>query len=155
MLGTRSAEPRTVQGQVALAAPEGEGTRPSPSVRGRSRSQALAPYILLAPSVFFLAFFVLWPMVRALLLAVQNPAGAFTSANFHTLGTDYTFWPSVRNTLLFMVTIIPLEFAVALSMALILQSGLRGTQFFLYVWTIPLAISDLAAGIVWLSIFTA
>lgn len=93
-------------------------------------------------------------MVRALLLAIRSPSGAFSSANFHTMTSDYTFWPSVRNTVLFMVTIIPVELAIALSMALILQSGLRGTQFFLYVWTIPLAISDLAAGIVWLSIFT-
>jgi multiple sugar transport system permease protein len=43
---------------------------------------------------------------------------------------------------------------LALIMALLLQSGLRGTSFWLYAWAIPLAISDLAAGIVWLSIFT-
>ncbi|HEX6506569.1 MAG TPA: sugar ABC transporter permease, partial [Chloroflexota bacterium] len=39
------------------------------------------------------------------------------------------------------------------SMAMIIQSGIRGREFFLYAWTIPLAISDLAAGLVWLSIF--
>src|SRR5204862_6872485 len=33
-------------------------------------------------------------------------------------------------------------------------TGLRGTSLFLYAWTVPLAISDLAAGIVWLAIFT-
>jgi multiple sugar transport system permease protein len=39
-------------------------------------------------------------------------------------------------------------------MALLLSTGLRGTGFFLYVWAIPLGISDLASGIVWLAIFT-
>jgi multiple sugar transport system permease protein len=39
-------------------------------------------------------------------------------------------------------------------MALLLNSGLRGAGIFLYLWAIPLAISDLAAGVVWLSIFT-
>ena len=39
-------------------------------------------------------------------------------------------------------------------MALLLNSGLRGSGLFLYLWAIPLAISDLASGVVWLSIFT-
>lgn len=143
-----------MQGQVAATATREEGRRPSPPLAVRSHRQSLAPYILLAPTVFFLAFFVLWPMVQALLLAGQSSAGSFTSSNFHTMTSDFTFWPSVRNTLLLMATIIPVEFTLALSMALILQTGLRGRQFFLYAWTIPLAISDLAAGIAWLSIFT-
>lgn len=143
-----------MSGQVAVAGSPGEGLSPSPTLRGRARSQALAPYILLAPTLIFLTVFVLWPMVRALGLAFADSSGALSWVNFRTMTADYLFWPSVRNTVLFMVTIIPLEFALALSMALILNRGLRGTQFFLYVWTIPLAISDLAAGIVWLSIFT-
>lgn len=93
-------------------------------------------------------------MARAVLLAFQNPAGSWTSANFHTMETDYQFGPSVKNTLLIMASIIPIELVLAFCMALIIQSGIRGRQFFLYVWTIPLAISDLAAGLVWLSIFT-
>jgi multiple sugar transport system permease protein len=44
---------------------------------------------------------------------------------------------------------------VALAMAVLAQSRLRGRGFFLYVWSFPLAISDLAAGLVWLSIFTS
>lgn len=143
-----------MQGQVAATTTTGEGHLPSPRLAARSRRLTVAPYILLAPTVCFLAFFVLWPMVQALLLSGQSSSGSLTSANFHTMTSDFTFWPSVRNTLLLMVAIIPLEFALSLSMALILQTGLRGTRFFLYAWTIPLAISDLAAGIVWLSIFT-
>lgn len=144
-------------GQVAVATSRGEGhpagTRPSPSRGARPRSD-FAPYILLFPSVALLAVLVLWPMARAFLLAFQNPAGSWTSANFHTMRTDYQFWPAVKNTLLITVTIIPVELVLAFCMAMIVQSGIRGRQFFLYVWTIPLAISDLAAGLVWLSIFT-
>jgi multiple sugar transport system permease protein len=144
-----------VSSEVATAAPRGEGLVPSPiSPRGRHWQGDVAPYILLAPSLALLAILVLWPMGRAFLLAFQNSAGSWTSANLHTMATDYQFRPSMRNTLLLMVVIIPIEFTVALSMALIVHSGIRGRQFFLYVWTIPLAISDLAAGLVWLSIFT-
>jgi multiple sugar transport system permease protein len=147
-----------VSSQVVIATPQREGspegTRPSPSRGRRLRQSDFAPYILLAPSLALLAVLVLWPMARAFLLAFQDPAGSWTSANFHKMETDYQFWSSVKNTLLIMVTIIPLEFALALCMAMIVQSGIRGRQLFLYIWTIPLAISDLAAGLVWLSIFT-
>jgi multiple sugar transport system permease protein len=39
-------------------------------------------------------------------------------------------------------------------MAVMLQKVEKGRDLVLWIWTIPLGISDLAAGIVWLSIFT-
>ena len=39
-------------------------------------------------------------------------------------------------------------------MALILQSQLKGNTIFLYIYAIPLGVSDLAAGLVWVTIFT-
>jgi multiple sugar transport system permease protein len=145
-----------VSSRVETAGAWGEEVTSSPSVpsRRRPRTEAAAPYLLLAPSVFFLGVFVVWPAIQAIHLAIEGPNNTLTSYNFYQMFHEYTFWPSVKNTLIFMVSIIPLEFCLAFSMALIINTGLRGQQFFLYVWTIPLAISDLAAGIVWLSIYT-
>ncbi len=53
-----------------------------------------------------------------------------------------------------MLIAVPLQVALALGMAVMLQKVDRGRDLVLWVWTIPLGISDLAAGIVWLSIFT-
>ena len=39
-------------------------------------------------------------------------------------------------------------------MALLLQAKPRGSAVYFYLWAIPLAVSDLAAGLVWLSIFS-
>jgi multiple sugar transport system permease protein len=39
-------------------------------------------------------------------------------------------------------------------MALLLRARPRLSWLYFYLWTVPLAISDLAAGLVWLSIFT-
>jgi len=93
-------------------------------------------------------------MVQALLLSVQDSAGNFTSAYLQRMANDINFRPAIRNTLLLIVVLVPLQLTLALIMALLLNAGLRGTGFFLYAWAIPLAISDLAAGIVWLAIFT-
>ena len=127
---------------------------PAPSLRRARRRRNLAPYALLAPAGIFLAIFFAWPMVQALLMAFRDAAGGFTLNYFRQMLTDVNFWPAVRNTLLLILAIVPLQMVLALIMALLLQSGLRGTSFWLYAWAIPLAISDLAAGIVWLSIFT-
>jgi len=68
--------------------------------------------------------------------------------------SDLNFADAVKLTLLFALLVIPLQALLALSMALLLNSGIRGSGLFLYLWAIPLAISDLASGVVWLSIFT-
>jgi multiple sugar transport system permease protein len=118
------------------------------------RLRPLEPYLLMAPAAAFLAVFLVWPAVRALLIAFQSASGNFTLANFQQMLQEADFRLALRDTFLLLVIVIPLETAVALAMAVLAQSRLRGRGFFLYVWSLPLAISDLAAGLVWLSIFT-
>jgi multiple sugar transport system permease protein len=108
----------------------------------------------MAPAVIFLLVFLGYPILGALGVAFQTAAGQWTLANFRRLATDTDFGLAVRNTFLLLVVIIPLELVVALLMAVLAQTRLRARGFFLYVWSFPLAISDLAAGLVWLSIFT-
>ena len=91
---------------------------------------------------------------QALVMAVRDESGAWTLEFLQRMATDINFWAAIRNTLLLILAMVPLQMALALIMALLLNSGLRGASFWLYAWAIPLAISDLAAGIVWLSIFT-
>jgi multiple sugar transport system permease protein len=137
------------------------GAAPIPRVGGRptrggaARLRPLTPYLLMAPAMLFLAYFLLWPAIGAFGVAFQTVSGQWTPANFQALVHDTDFALSVRNTFLLLVLIIPIEFAIALGMAVLAQSKLRGRDFFLYVWSFPLAISDLAAGLVWLSIFTS
>lgn len=122
-------------------------------LRAGRPSRSAGPYLLLVPAALFLAVFFVWPMVQALLLSVQGERGGFTTANFQRMTGDTYFWPAVRYTLLFIVVIVPCQLVLALVMALILQGDLRFKGVFLYIWAVPLAISDLAAGIVWLAIF--
>lgn len=142
-----------MSGQVGPTRQAGaeRGVTPAPPRRRRRR---LAPYLLLAPAVLFMAAFFVWPMVQAFAMAFQSSAGVFTTANFARMAGDLNFWPAIRSTLLLIVVLVPLQVALALAMALLLNSGIRGQSFWLYCWAIPLAISDLAAGIVWLAVFT-
>jgi multiple sugar transport system permease protein len=120
----------------------------------RVRRRQITPYVLLAPSAAFLLVFFAWPMVQTLVLAFQDGGGAWSLQPVERMVNDLRFGEAVRNTLLFAAVVIPLQTALALAMALLIDSRLKGAGVFLYIWAIPLAISDLASGVVWLSIFT-
>jgi multiple sugar transport system permease protein len=93
-------------------------------------------------------------MVRAFSLAFRTQQGAWTMEYFQRMVNDANFLPALRTTLTLVVTIIPLQFLLALVMALIVTAGLRGSSLLIYFYALPIAVSDLAAGIVWFSIFT-
>ncbi len=144
-------EQRAVPDQVAAAAAAGQHRAPG---RRGVELRGLQPYLLMAPAAIFLALFLVWPAVRALLITFQSAAGDFSTENFAAVFREADFRLALRNTLVVLVIVIPLEITIALLMATLAQQRLRGTNFFLYFWTLPLAVSDLAAGLVWLSVFT-
>jgi len=137
---------------------EAAATQVGPTVAAapvaRPRRRVITPYVLLAPTVLFLAVFFAWPMFQALVLAFQDASGAWSLAPIQRMTGDLNFSDSMRITLVFAAVVIPLQTVLALGMALLLMSGLRGAGVFLYLWAIPLGISDLASGVVWLSVFT-
>ena len=123
-------------------------------MRMRARTEDILPFALLLPSVIYLGLLILIPMIQALLLAVQADNGTFTTEFIDRMTGDVNFSDAWRNTLLLLVLIVPLQIVLALAMALLVHSRFKGHAVFLYIYAIPLAISDLAAGILWLSVFT-
>src|SRR5438046_8244626 len=123
-------------------------------MRMRARTEDILPFALLLPSVIYLGLLILIPMIQALLLAVQADNGTFTTEFVDRMTGDVNFSDAWRNTLLLLILIVPLQIVLALVMALLINSRFRGHGIFLYIYAIPLAISDLAAGILWLAVFT-
>ena len=128
---------------------------PAAAAKGDTRRRlGWAPYALLAPSLVYLAVFFALPMVNAFGLAFQSEAGGYSLEPVRRMLGDGRFGDALRTTLLLVVIIVPIQFAVAMSMALVVNARLRGTDLWLYIFALPLGISELAAGIVWFSIFT-
>jgi len=114
----------------------------------------LEPYLLLLPSTVYLVLFFAWPMVQAFGLAFQTDNGHLTLAHLQRMFGDAMFSTALRNTIMLIIAIVPIQFILALTMALLVSERPRGSGIFVYIYSIPLAISDLAAGIIWFSIFT-
>ena len=126
--------------------------QPATEARRARRWEGL-PYWLVLPTLAYLALFFAWPTVQAFALAFRE-GGVWTVEPFRTMVHDLRFGEAMRFTLLLIAVIIPVQFALAVAMALLVNARLRARGLFLYVFLLPLAISDLAAGIVWASIFT-
>lgn len=110
------------------------------------------PYLLILPVTVFLGVFFLYPFVLVAQQAFTTGAG-FTFDNFTKVTTHWKFPTSFKNTLLLAAAVVPVQLALALLMATMVTNMKKGRDLVLYVWTIPLGISDLAAGIIWLAIF--
>lgn len=120
----------------------------------RTRTGQLLPFTLLLPSLAFLAVLIVIPTVQALFLSLATENGDFSLENFQRLIADVSFGDAWRNTVLLLLLIVPLQVALALAIALLVNSRFRGHRFFFLIYTVPLAVSDLAAGLLWLAAFT-
>ncbi|MHB1110208.1 MAG: carbohydrate ABC transporter permease, partial [Devosia sp.] len=114
--------------------------------------QKALPYLLLLPATLFLLMLFVYPFLQIAVLAFSGPEG-FTLKPFQTMATHWKFQTTLWNTILLTAIIVPIQLVMALSMASIVAKLKTGRNTILYIFTIPLGLSDLAAGIIWLAIF--
>jgi len=111
------------------------------------------PYLLIAPSLAFLAVLFFVPLVQTIALSFQA-GGIWSTENFARMTADLNFTDAIVNTFGIVLVVVPLQLVLALAMAMMLQHLRSGRDIVLWIWSIPLGISDLAAGLVWLAILT-
>jgi ABC-type sugar transport system permease subunit len=111
----------------------------------RHREAAL-PYLFIAPAVGGLVVFRLYPMVLALWQSLHREALDGTQrfvglANYLAVVSDAPFWNAVRVTALFNVVINPLQVALALGLALLVNRRLPGIALFRTAYFLPMTVS--------------
>ncbi|WP_159587445.1 carbohydrate ABC transporter permease [Chelativorans xinjiangense] len=114
--------------------------------------QRTLPYLLLLPATLFLCVFFIYPFLLVAWQAISQD-GALTLEHFRTMAGHWKFSTAFWNTMLLALAVVPVQLALALFMATLVTRMGAGRDVILYIWTIPLGISDLAAGIIWLAIF--
>lgn len=114
---------------------------------------------LVAPWAVSFAVFWLFPLGFAFYLAftAYSPLGgdlSFTGAgNFVRLSADADFWQAVRNTALFVVVTVPVTTALALGLALLLNSRIRGRGLFRAAFFFPSITSLVVVALVWTALY--
>ena len=123
-----------------------------PTKRAEARNGAL----MVSPAVVLLLVFFLVPVLLCFILAFTNarlvspePTRFIGLDNFSRLFQDPLFWKSLRNTFYFAIVVVPLQSALALVLALLVNSQHKGTNIFRTLYFIPVVTSIVVVSILW------
>lgn len=65
------------------------------------------------------------------------------------VATDVVFWKSLRNTLMFVLVVAPVQGALALGLALLINQRLRGINIYRAIYFMPVVISIIVVALLW------
>ncbi|GIO15470.1 ABC transporter permease [Cohnella xylanilytica] len=122
------------------------------------REQAAAWWFVL-PALAVLLVFVFYPMIQAFVISFQNDSllGGSRSFvgldNYKNLLRDAQFLGSLKHSFHFAIVVIPVQSAIALGLALLIQKQARLTGLFRTAYFIPVVVSTAVAATVFKLIY--
>lgn len=124
----------------------------------KSTLQAL---LYLTPLLLITGVFTIWPLISSFLMSsytkynyFTNQVSALGGANFAYLWHDPDFHLAVRNTVIFVIVVVPLTVLLALGIALLLNRIKSLASFFRTIYFLPFVTSTVAISLVWNWIFS-
>ena len=123
-----------------------------PPVRRRSArtNEALMAAAFLAPAVAAVVALRLWPTILAVRLALDLDTAAGPSLeNFRYLFGDAEFLGALRTTLLYSVLVNPIQIALALALALLLNERLPAVGLWRTLVFLPVVVPQSVSAVIW------
>src|SRR6056297_3121169 len=117
-----------------------------------------AAWLMSAPAIIMLLVFLLTPFILAIILSFTNqrlipnpnlPTMFVGIRNFYRLLTDSTFHRAIINNLYFVAVVVPVQTALALSMAMLVNLRFKFTNTFRTIYFSPVVITMVVVSIVW------
>lgn len=116
----------------------------------------LTPYLFLLPALIILGLTVIWPALQAFYLSFTRYEYDITQApewiglaNFQRLIADKIFWQTLRNTLIYLLGVVPILVILPLGLAILVNQKLQGISWFRAAYYTPVIISMVVAGLAW------
>lgn len=128
-------------------------TVPRRQKRKTRSGRASIDYLFVLPAAIVIGIFLLYPIVEDVYLSLTNwdiltPPHFIGLGNFRFLLHDPLFTQALVNTMYFVVVAVPAQIALGLILAIILDEQIRLRGFFRVLFFIPMAISFVAAGLI-------
>lgn len=118
--------------------------------------QRLTPYLFLLPAGVLLILTVFLPTAQAIFLSFTRYEYDLTQlpqwvglTNFRRLWQDAIFWQTLRQTLLYLLGVVPLLVTLPLMLAILVNRKLRGIAGFRATYYTPVIVSMVVAGLAW------
>ena len=121
------------------------------------------PYLLLLPTVIFVALFTAWPTLisvyqsffrQQLNIAKYRVPSFIGIGNYQKLFTDERFLLVLKNTAIYVIFTVPLSLVLAFLFALLLNRKLRGIGFDRLAFFHPTILPMVSAATIWMFFFT-
>ena len=127
--------------------------------RNRNRNRdGLTPWLFAAPGLGLLAIFLLAPFLLAVGLSFTDqrlitsdalPTAWVGGRNYSRLLHDASFWAALRNNFFFVLVVTPLQSALALGLALLVNRQFKGARIFRTIYFMPVATTMAVVAVVW------
>lgn len=143
---TRSGEPRRTVTPVAISA----------AALARHRAHRRATWFLLGPALGFLAILSIWPFAYLLYasftsyqLAIPVPVEWVGLENFRRVLVNPRFWQSLGVTAIFALVAVPLQIALGLGLAMLINRMARGREIYASLFLFPMMLAPIVVGFSW------
>jgi multiple sugar transport system permease protein len=143
--------------RVTAANPPKTKNKMSPA----QRREAIIFYLTISPWLIGLIVFTVIPMALSLYLSftqwnvVKAPVWIGIDNYVRMFTNDPDFYQSLKVTVLFTITSVPLQIIVALLLAVLLNEATRAVGFFRTAFYIPSIVASVASAVLWQWIFNA
>jgi len=133
--------------------------RPARRVRSSAvRAERWAGLLLASPALLVFTVFMFIPLVLTFWYSLHRYSGFGTMRwlglqNYQDILHDNTFWQALVNTVLYTAITVPLGIGFGLGAALLLNRVMPGRGLFRALVYVPVVISGVAAGIIFLRLF--
>ncbi len=134
--------------------------RRSSSILSRRLLLTLEPYFYSSPAVFLIAAVMLAPLAiglsyafRDLVLLDPFSGGFIGLAHFRALWSDESFWNALKNTLVWTLASVVLQFIFGFNLAILLNRSFRGRALAQALTFLPWAVPSFVSGLNWAWLF--
>ncbi|SMC24014.1 carbohydrate ABC transporter membrane protein 1, CUT1 family (TC 3.A.1.1.-) [Clostridium acidisoli DSM 12555] len=117
---------------------------------------SLKAYLYLLPALTIMSVFIIYPLIKSFIMSFYGKYNYFkdivysyTLDNYKTVLTDPTFWRALKNTMIFVLGVVPTSIILSILIALMLNSKIRFKGLFRTCFFMPYVTSLVAVSIVW------
>ncbi|HEY8400769.1 MAG TPA: sugar ABC transporter permease [Cytophagaceae bacterium] len=116
--------------------------------------------IFLLPAILIVGLFMFYPALSGFYLSFTDWNGITKTIdyigvrNFLEMFQDRVFYSSVKNTIIYCLLTVIIQHTIALSLAVVIDKGLKGSEFYKVVLFIPCLLSTIVTGMIFSLIFS-
>lgn len=126
----------------------------------KGRNDAFWGYLMILPTVLGLIILNIYPFIETIIMSFSSTKafGAYEFSgvqNYITMFSSQEFWKATWNSIWFCVLTVPVGVFLALILAVLLNSKIKGRSIFRTIYFLPMVVAPAAVAMVWKWMFNA